>query len=112
MCRISRSIRIVHAKRRFRKLRPNRGGMSCFPDRRSPQSDLVARSAISVAFNLSYSLPTMRFRPTISLEQYRDACLAVAAAKAKGVRKRSWKGMVGLGLACLAIGLSPSNPGS
>ena len=49
----------------------------------------------------------MRFRPEISFEQYRDTCLAVVAAKAKGARSRSWKGTVGLVIACLAIGLSP-----
>ena len=52
----------------------------------------------------------MRFHPTITFEQYRDTCQAVAAAKPKGVRQRSWKGYVGLGIVCLAVGLSPQIP--
>lgn len=52
----------------------------------------------------------MRFHPTITFEQYRNTCQAVAAAKPKGVRKRSWKGYVGLGVACLALGLSLQIP--
>lgn len=52
----------------------------------------------------------MHFHPTITFEQYRATCLAIAAAKPKGVRKRSWKEYVSLGLACLALGLSPQIP--
>jgi hypothetical protein len=52
----------------------------------------------------------MRFHPTITFEQYRNTCQAVAAAKPKGVRKRSWKGYVSLGVACLTLGLSPQIP--
>jgi hypothetical protein len=60
--------------------------------------------------NRIYTLTIMRLQPTISFEQYRDTCGAVAAAKPKAVRKRSWKGYVGLGIACLALGLSPQIP--
>ena len=52
----------------------------------------------------------MRFQPTITFEQYRDTCQAVAAAKTKELAKRSWKGYVSLGLICLAVGLSPQIP--
>ena len=52
----------------------------------------------------------MRFHPTITFEQYRATCLAIAAAKPKPVRKKSWMGYAGLGLACLALGLSPQIP--
>jgi hypothetical protein len=53
----------------------------------------------------------MRLHPTITFEQYRDTCQAVAAAKPKeGAHKRSWKTYVSLSLACLAVGLSPQIP--
>ncbi len=52
----------------------------------------------------------MRFRPTISLEQYRRICQAVAAAKPKRVRKRSWKEVLVLAFACLASGLAVQVP--
>jgi hypothetical protein len=60
--------------------------------------------------NVDYSLTIMRFHPTVTFEQYRDTCQAIAAAKPKGVRQRSWKGYVGLGIVCLAVGLSPQIP--
>jgi hypothetical protein len=52
----------------------------------------------------------MRFHPTITFEQYRATCLAIAAAKPKRVRKQSWKGYAGLVVVCLALGLSPQIP--
>ena len=52
----------------------------------------------------------MRFRPTITFEQYRATCKAVAAAKSKAAGNRSWFGSVGLGVVCLALGLSLQIP--
>jgi hypothetical protein len=59
---------------------------------------------------VGYSVTAMSFHPTITFEQYRDTCKAVAAAKPNGARKRSWKGYVVLGVACLTLGLSPQIP--
>jgi hypothetical protein len=58
----------------------------------------------------SGTLTDMRFHPTITFEQYRDTCRAVAAAKPKPVPRRSWKGYAGLAIVCLALGLSPQIP--
>ncbi|MGO4518356.1 YcxB family protein [Terriglobus sp. 2YAB30_2] len=52
----------------------------------------------------------IRFRPTISFEQYRDTLQAVVAMKPKRVPKRSWPEYVILGVVCLAVGLSPQVP--
>ncbi len=49
----------------------------------------------------------MRLRPTISFAQYRDACLAAYAARSNAVTKRSWKVLVSVCLACLAVGFNP-----
>jgi len=55
----------------------------------------------------------MRFQAKITFDQYKDTCLAVAAAKpGKGNHKKSWKGYVSLALVCLALGLSPQLPGA
>jgi len=54
----------------------------------------------------------MRFHPRITFEQYAATCRAVAGAKPGAVRRRSWKGYVGLGVACLAFGISLQVPGA
>lgn len=52
----------------------------------------------------------MRFHPTITFEQYRDACQAIAAVKTKRVQHCSWKEYVVLGIFCLVLGLAPQVP--
>lgn len=52
----------------------------------------------------------MRFHPTITFEQYRNTCQAVAAAKPKKVRKRSWKEYMVVAVVCLALGLASQVP--
>jgi hypothetical protein len=52
----------------------------------------------------------MRFHPTITFEQYRDTCQAVAAAKSKVTDKGSWKGYVSMCLVCLALAFAPQLP--
>jgi len=52
----------------------------------------------------------MRLSPTITFEQYRDTCKAVAAAKPKVVRKRSWELFVSVALVSLAMGISLQLP--
>jgi hypothetical protein len=52
----------------------------------------------------------MRFHPTITFEQYRSTCQAVAEAKPKRVNKRSWKELVVLAIVCLAFGLAAQIP--
>ena len=50
----------------------------------------------------------LRFHPTISIEQFRDSCLAVAAVKPKVGRKgRTWKEYVSIALVCLACAPAP-----
>jgi hypothetical protein len=49
----------------------------------------------------------MRLQPTITFEQYKATYRAVAAAKPKPVRKRSWQEYVILGIVCLALGIAP-----
>lgn len=50
-----------------------------------------------------YSVAMMRFQPTISLEQYRDACRAVMAAKPKRPQRRPWKEAIVLTVASFVL---------
>ena len=52
----------------------------------------------------------MRISPTISFEQYRDTCKAVAGAKPKVVRKRSWNQFLRVAVISLLIGISLQIP--
>jgi len=47
----------------------------------------------------------MRFHPTITFEEYRYTCQAIAATKSRSITKQSWKGFAALAIICLVAAL-------